>query len=52
MTFIQMDVKELEKIITDSNQTDECIVANDEDVLEISNKLLAQNKEAYEVLAK
>ena len=51
-SIIKMDVKELEKIITDSNQTDECIVANDEDVLEISNKLLAQNKEAYEVLAK
>ena len=47
-----MDIKELEKIITDCNQTDECVVANDNDVLEISNKLLAQNKEAYEVLAK
>ena len=31
---------------------EKCIVADDEDVLEISNKLLAQNKEAYEVLAK
>ena len=31
---------------------EKCIVADDEDVLEISNKLLAQNKKAYEVLAK
>ena len=28
------------------------MVAKDEDVLEISKRLLAQNKEAYEVLAK
>ena len=31
---------------------DESAVAKDEDVLEISKRLLAQNTEAYEVLAK
>lgn len=45
--------------ITEANQNfskvarlvDDSAVAKDEDVLEISKRLLAQNKEAYEVLA-
>ena len=37
--------------ITEANQNFSK-VAKDEDVLEISKRLLAQNKEAYEVLAK
>lgn len=31
---------------------DDSLVASDEDVLEISKKMLAQNKEVYEVLAR
>ena len=31
---------------------DECVVATNEEVFEISQKLLEQNKEAYEELAK
>ena len=31
---------------------DDSVVASDEDVLEISKKMLAQNKEAYKVLAR
>ena len=46
--------------ITEANQNfskvtrlvDESAIAADEDVLAISKRLLAQNKEAYEVLAK
>ena len=46
--------------ITEPNQNDSKVagmvddnaVAKDEDVLEISKRLLAQNKDAYEVLAK
>ena len=46
--------------ITEENQNfskvtrlaEESFVAKDEDVREISKRLLAQNKEAYEVLAK
>lgn len=34
------------------DKSDESAVAKDEDILEISKRLLAQNKEAYEVLAK
>lgn len=34
------------------SKADDSAVAKDEDVLEISKRLLAQNKEAYEVLAK
>ena len=34
-----------------SSQIDSDQVANDEDVLTISKRLMAQNKEAYEVLA-
>lgn len=36
----------------DFSKADDSAVAKDEDVLEISKRLLAQNKEAYEVLAK
>lgn len=35
-----------------SKQADKDILASDEDVRSISQKLMAQNKEAYEVLAK
>ena len=34
------------------NKANADIVASDDDVLSISKKLIAQNKEAYEVLAK
>ena len=39
-------------LVIDFSKVDESAVAKDEDVLEISKRLLAQNKEAYEVLAK
>ena len=39
-------------LVIDFSKADEEIVASDEDVLSISKKLIAQNKEAYEVLAK
>ena len=39
-------------LVIDFSKADEDIVASDEDVLSISKKLIAQNKEAYEVLAK
>lgn len=39
-------------LVIDLSKADEDIVASDEDVLSISKKLMAQNKEAYEVLAK
>ena len=39
-------------LVIDFSKVDESVVAKDEDVLEISKRLLAQNKEAYEVLAK
>ena len=39
-------------LVIDFSKADESAVAKDEDVLEISKRLLAQNKEAYEVLAK
>ena len=39
-------------LVIDFSKADESTVAKDEDVLEISKRLLAQNKEAYEVLAK
>ena len=39
-------------LITDIRKTDENDEASDEVVLAISKKLMAQNKEAYEVLAK
>ncbi len=39
-------------LVIDFSKADEDIIASDEDVLSISKKLMAQNKEAYEVLAK
>ena len=39
-------------LVIDFSKADEDIVASDEDVLSISKKLIAQNKEAYAVLAK
>ena len=39
-------------LVNDYSKADDSAVAGDEDVLEISKRLLAQNKEAYEVLAK
>ncbi len=39
-------------LVMDFSKADENAVASDEDVLAISRRLLAQNKEAYEVLAK
>lgn len=39
-------------LVIDFSKADESAIAADEDVLAISKRLLAQNKEAYEVLAK
>ena len=39
-------------LVIDFSKADEDIIAVDEDVLSISKKLMAQNQEAYEVLAK
>jgi antitoxin Phd len=39
-------------LVIDFSKADEDTVASDEDVLSISKRLMAQNKEAYEVLAK
>ena len=39
-------------IVIDFSKMDEDVVASDEDVLNISKKLMAKNREAYEVLAK
>ncbi len=39
-------------IVIDFSKMDEDVVASDEDVLSISKKLMGQNREAYEVLAK
>jgi antitoxin Phd len=39
-------------LVIDFSRADEDSIASDEDVLSISRKLMAQNKEAYEVLAK
>ena len=36
----------------DFSKADDSAIARNEDVLEISKRLLEQNKEAYEVLAK
>ena len=40
------------EIIQNCDNAENCIVASNEEVLEISQKLLIQNKEAYEELAK
>jgi len=39
-------------LVIEFSKADDSAVASDEDVLAISQRLLAQNKEAYEVLAK
>ena len=39
-------------LVIDFSKADEDIIAADEDVLSISKELMAQNQEAYEVLAK
>ena len=39
-------------LVIEFSEVDNSAVASNEDVLEISKRLLAQNKEAYEVLAK
>ena len=39
-------------LVIDFSKADEDIIASDEDVLSISKKLMVQNQEAYEVLAK
>lgn len=39
-------------LVIDFSKVDEDSIASDEDVLSISKKLMAQNREAYEVLAK
>ena len=39
-------------LVIDFSKADDSAIAKDEDVLEISKRLIAQNKEAYEVLAK
>ena len=39
-------------LVIEFSKADESAVASDEDVMAISERLLAQNKEAYEVLAK
>jgi len=39
-------------LVIDFSKADQESNASDEDVLSISNRLLKQNKEAYEVLAK
>ena len=39
-------------LVIEFSEVDNSAVASNEDVLEISKRLLVQNKEAYEVLAK
>lgn len=39
-------------LVIDFSKADQDMMASDEDVLSISQRLIAQNKEAYEVLAK
>ncbi|MGN0343861.1 MAG: type II toxin-antitoxin system Phd/YefM family antitoxin [Lachnospiraceae bacterium] len=39
-------------IVIDFSKADQDMIASDEDVLSISKKIMEQNKEAYEVLAK
>lgn len=39
-------------LVIDFSKADQDMVASDEDVLSISQRLIAQNREAYEVLAK
>ena len=39
-------------LVIDFSKADESAIASDDDILAISKRLMAQNKEAYEVLAK
>ena len=39
-------------IVIDFSKADQDMIASDEDVLSISKKIMEQNKEAYEVLAR
>jgi antitoxin Phd len=39
-------------LVIDFNRVEQESIASDEDVMSISKRLMAQNKEAYEVLAK
>ena len=39
-------------LVIDFSKADENTIVPDEDVMDVSKKLLAQNQEAYEVLAK
>ena len=39
-------------LVIDFSKADEDIIASEDDVLSVSKKLMAQNKEAYEVLSK
>jgi antitoxin Phd len=39
-------------LVIDFNKVEKESIASDEDVMSISKRLMAQNKEAYEVLAK
>lgn len=39
-------------LVIDFSRMDEDVIASDEDVMSISQRLLSQNREAYEVLAK
>lgn len=39
-------------LVIDFSKADEDVIASDEDVLSISKRIIEQNKEAYEVLAK
>ena len=39
-------------LVIDFSKADESAIASNDDILAISKRLMAQNKEAYEVLAK
>ena len=39
-------------LVIDFSKADESAIASDEDVMAVSKRLLSQNKEAYEVLAR
>ena len=39
-------------LVIDFSKADESAIASDDDILAISKRLMVQNKEAYEVLAK
>lgn len=39
-------------LMIDFSKAEEDMIASDEDVMELSKRLIAKNKEAYEVLAK